>query len=188
VERLLKKSGCRLKELDALAVSSGPGSFTGIRVGMTFVSMLAQSLQKPAAAVSLLEAEANRAWRSLKAKKVDGIGIVYPAVRDELYFQIFKRDLKPLGEPLWILPHAWPKTFVDMCQGRRIALAGPAARIASKHLKSTKAPVEVWQGRPLGADELIEPALKKLAVGSTELSPLYLKPAYYERATASAAN
>jgi len=248
VERLLKKAGCRLQDLDALAAASGPGSFTGIRVGMTFVSVLAQSLGKPAAAVSLLEAEAARAWPILEKQGAHGVGVVYPAVRDELYFQVFvpgaapvaahgantapgaareeddmradnatgtareehdlragnapgaagaendspavpgKAGLRPFGEPLWVSPEAWPKVFYEHSAGRRIALAGPAAQSALRRLKPGKRTIKAWQGPPLSAAGLIGPALKKLASGSGELAPLYLKPAYYERNAPRAAH
>src|SRR4051812_39160976 len=44
------------RDIDAFAVASGPGSFTGLRVGLAAIKALAEVLQKPIAAVSLLEA------------------------------------------------------------------------------------------------------------------------------------
>jgi tRNA threonylcarbamoyladenosine biosynthesis protein TsaB len=46
------------REVDGFAVVSGPGSFTGLRVGLAAIKALAEVLQKPIAAVSLLEAVA----------------------------------------------------------------------------------------------------------------------------------
>jgi len=58
---LLEKHGYRKRDLAAFAVVSGPGSFTGLRVGLAAIKALAEALQKPIAAISLLEAVA---WKS----------------------------------------------------------------------------------------------------------------------------
>jgi tRNA threonylcarbamoyladenosine biosynthesis protein TsaB len=55
---LLEKHRCTKNDLDAFAVASGPGSFTGLRVGLAAIKALGEALQKPIAAVSLLEAVA----------------------------------------------------------------------------------------------------------------------------------
>ena len=59
ISALLAKHGHTKSELAAFAVVSGPGSFTGLRVGLAAVKALAEVLQKPIAAVSLLEAIAS---------------------------------------------------------------------------------------------------------------------------------
>lgn len=58
VATLLARHGFSKDQLDAFAVTSGPGSFTGLRVGLAAIKALAEVLQKPIAAVSLLEAVA----------------------------------------------------------------------------------------------------------------------------------
>ena len=55
---LLAKHGFNKKEIGAFAVASGPGSFTGLRVGLAAIKALAEVLHKPIGAVSLLEAVA----------------------------------------------------------------------------------------------------------------------------------
>ena len=55
---LLQRHRLTKRDIDAFAVVSGPGSFTGLRVGLAAVKALAEILQKPIAAVSLLEAVA----------------------------------------------------------------------------------------------------------------------------------
>jgi len=52
---LLEKHGFRKTEIDAFIVVSGPGSFTGLRVGLAAIKALAEILQKPIVPVSLLE-------------------------------------------------------------------------------------------------------------------------------------
>lgn len=59
VESLLKTTGMKLEEIDVLAVNAGPGSFTGVRIGVATVKGLSLPLNKPCASVSTLEAMAH---------------------------------------------------------------------------------------------------------------------------------
>ncbi len=56
IAALLENHGYRKSDLAAFAVVSGPGSFTGLRVGLAAIKALAEALQKPIATISLLEA------------------------------------------------------------------------------------------------------------------------------------
>jgi tRNA threonylcarbamoyladenosine biosynthesis protein TsaB len=56
IAALLTKHGFNKTDMGGFAVVSGPGSFTGVRVGLAAIKALAEVLQKPIAAVSLLEA------------------------------------------------------------------------------------------------------------------------------------
>lgn len=73
VAKLLQENGLQPREIEGFAVTSGPGSFTGLRVGLSAVKGLAEVLQKPIVTVSLLEAlatfspEAGRAMTALDA-------------------------------------------------------------------------------------------------------------------------
>jgi tRNA threonylcarbamoyladenosine biosynthesis protein TsaB len=58
IAALLEKHGLGKSDLGAFAVASGPGSFTGLRVGLAAIKALAEALKKPIAAISLLEAVA----------------------------------------------------------------------------------------------------------------------------------
>jgi tRNA threonylcarbamoyl adenosine modification protein YeaZ len=61
VSSVLGKASAKLSEVDCFAVAAGPGSFTGLRVGLTAVKGWAEVWQKPIAAVSVLEAVAAQA-------------------------------------------------------------------------------------------------------------------------------
>jgi tRNA threonylcarbamoyladenosine biosynthesis protein TsaB len=56
IAELLKKHSSNKCDLEAFAVASGPGSFTGLRVGLAGIKALAEALQKPIVAISVLEA------------------------------------------------------------------------------------------------------------------------------------
>src|SRR5580698_2852319 len=70
IAALLAKHGHAKSDLSAFAAVSGPGSFTGLRVGLAAIKALAEILEKPIAAVSLLEAVV---WSSRNAGRVLGI-------------------------------------------------------------------------------------------------------------------
>lgn len=59
IAALLAKHHFTKHDLEAFAVASGPGSFTGLRVGLAAIKAFAEVLEKPIAAVSLLEAVAS---------------------------------------------------------------------------------------------------------------------------------
>ena len=58
IDALLSKHNLKKEDIEAICAASGPGSFTGLRVGLAAVKALAEVLKKPIAAVSLLEAVA----------------------------------------------------------------------------------------------------------------------------------
>ena len=85
---LLEKHGRVPAQLDGFVAVSGPGSFTGLRVGLSAIKGLAEVLKKPIAIVSLLEALATLSYEQ---------GIVATALdagREEVYFGVydFTRD------------------------------------------------------------------------------------------------
>ena len=56
IARLLSENNLKKSDIEAFAAATGPGSFTGLRIGLTAVKGLAEILHKPIAAVSVLEA------------------------------------------------------------------------------------------------------------------------------------
>ncbi|WP_155593745.1 tRNA (adenosine(37)-N6)-threonylcarbamoyltransferase complex dimerization subunit type 1 TsaB [Lysinibacillus cavernae] len=56
IEEILARVGLKPNDLDAIAVSEGPGSYTGVRIGVTLAKTLAWTLQKPLVGVSSLQA------------------------------------------------------------------------------------------------------------------------------------
>jgi tRNA threonylcarbamoyladenosine biosynthesis protein TsaB len=84
ISELLKTHNLTKRDIDAFAVASGPGSFTGLRVGLAAIKALAETLEKPIAAVSLLEAVAHSA--GIEGEVVAALD----AGRGEIYFGKFR--------------------------------------------------------------------------------------------------
>lgn len=85
IAALLARHGSTKSDIAAFAVVSGPGSFTGLRVGLAAIKALAEVLQKPIAAVSLLEAVA---WSSSTPGRILA---ALNAGRNEIYAGDYKR-------------------------------------------------------------------------------------------------
>jgi tRNA threonylcarbamoyladenosine biosynthesis protein TsaB len=86
---LLDETSMKLNEFDLFAVCTGPGSFTGLRVGLAAVKGFAEVYQKPVAGVSGLEAVA--------AQSRSGAMTVIPVLdarRGQLYFGKYRRERK----------------------------------------------------------------------------------------------
>ena len=67
VDELLRETGIAPDELDAVAVGKGPGSYTGLRIGVSFAKGLCYGLQKPLVAVGSLDALAEVAREDYEA-------------------------------------------------------------------------------------------------------------------------
>jgi tRNA threonylcarbamoyladenosine biosynthesis protein TsaB len=86
LEFLLKELSLRLDEFDLFAVAAGPGSFTGLRVGLTAVKGWAEVYRKPAVAISALEAVASQSHSSNAV-----VVPVLDARRGQVYFGVYRQ-------------------------------------------------------------------------------------------------
>lgn len=177
VSKLLRAARLKPKDIDAFVAPTGPGRFTGIRVGLTFAGILAKALGKKAIGVSWLEA---CAWRSAAA---DPIVAVVPGWKGEFFFQVFRRSAEgPVATrpPRWSDPAGLAKRIEEDLEGADRCLVGPGAEEALKLLpgRAVAEPGDV----ALDASALLAPARAQLERGRfAEFAPLYLKPAHYEK-------
>ena len=93
VENLLASTGTDKSALDAVAVARGPGSFTGVRIGVAAVKGLCWALEKPAIGVSTLEA---MAWNGVNRGEGTLVCCCMDARRSQVYNALFAiKDGKP---------------------------------------------------------------------------------------------
>lgn len=162
VDQALAESGKALADVSRIAVTIGPGSFTGIRVGVAAARGFALALSVPSVGVSTLASLAGSA-----SKKHPGLPVLVAmdAKRDELYCQIFEADGSPRTEA----------QIVELDDAKRIFanFQGIICGSATRHLTDTLLPdvaevdaVDIGTVARLGA--AADPAQGKP-------SPLYLR-------------
>lgn len=97
VQRIMGKADIRYDELSCVAVSVGPGSFTGVRVGLAAADGIALAADLPMVGVSVMEAVAFDV--SEKYPETKDICIVLETKRDDYYVQRFS-GMVPVSEPM----------------------------------------------------------------------------------------
>jgi tRNA threonylcarbamoyladenosine biosynthesis protein TsaB len=153
LEILLARHGLNVGEVQCFAAASGPGSFTGVRVGLTAVKGLAEATGKPVVAVSNLRALAWFGSAPLRATVLDARrGEVYAAVYNDrlepvmpesvLKYEVWRQTLPPHGFEL-ISPdfssfHSQIDSSIPTVTAPR-ALAGAIGRIAWREFRGGRA-------------------------------------------------
>ena len=102
--RLLGRHGRRVDQMACFAAAAGPGSFTGVRVGLACVKGLAEAAGRKVVAVSNLEALARFGSAEQRA-------VVLDARRGEIYGAVYGAAREVLGEPVVTRFPAWLETL-----------------------------------------------------------------------------
>ncbi|TFV92204.1 tRNA (adenosine(37)-N6)-threonylcarbamoyltransferase complex dimerization subunit type 1 TsaB [Algoriphagus kandeliae] len=93
IEDVMKEGGYQLKDLSAVAVSGGPGSYTGLRIGASTAKGLAFALEIPLISVDTLQAMAVQAWRQ-------NPNAIVVSMLDARRMEVFREVFGPSGEVL----------------------------------------------------------------------------------------
>lgn len=118
---LLDSAGLTFADIDRFAVTTGPGSFTGIRVALAAAHGLALGTGKPIVGVTNFEALAAAAAEASIAES--RLLVAIDSRRAELFVQLFDRTGTALSEPAMLAPDA----IRDWAGPEQVALAGDAA-------------------------------------------------------------
>ena len=183
VEHILKNTGLTVADMDAIAVAAGPGSFTGIRIGVAAAKGLAFAADKPAVGVSTLAAMARN------VAFCDGLVVcAMDARRQQVYNALFQAkdgqltrltpdraiSLEELAAEL--ANDLRPKTVVG--DGARLCFAhltevGISCRLAPAHLVMQNAMSVALEAEAMAAEGNL--------VSAQALEPVYLRPAQADR-------
>jgi tRNA threonylcarbamoyladenosine biosynthesis protein TsaB len=170
IAALLCNHGFRKTDIDAFVVVSGPGSFTGLRVGLAAIKGLAEILKKPIAPVSLLElvAIASRAEGRVAAALDAGRGEVYVGE-----YEVGGESAKVAHERLLTKDEF-------LSAGKLATVATPDEKLAAV---ARAAGLSVFSVATPGAAEIARLGWRKLRAGAT-VTPEQLEANYIRRTDA----
>ena len=145
IDESLKDAGVTLADVDLFACALGPGSFTGIRIGIATVKALASTLDRPALGVPTLKAVAHAAGPSQTTVAL------LPAGRGELFAQAFSVSAEGDVVELDQAAHLSPQKLIEKYRNLTgVMWAGPGAELQSKFLQAAAAGLGFQFGEPDG--------------------------------------
>ena len=178
-EDMLKNAELTLEDVDLLAVAHGPGSFTGIRIGVSTVKGLCWGAEKPCVGVSTLEA---MTWHGLAAG-----GLICPVMdarRAQVYNALFRIEN---GRPVRLCPDR-AISLEELSEelralGESVFLVGDGAEITRSFLDAQQIPCRVAPDNLVWQDAwgVAMAAQDKEPIGGEALLPVYLRLSQAER-------
>lgn len=123
IDEILNEAGIKATQLDAIAVSEGPGSYTGLRIGVSAAKGICYAIGKPLIDISTLKALA----LAMQYESTDG-DLLIPAIdarRMEIYTAVYDLQLNELTAPGSVIVDEF--FFRNLPGHKRIIMAGDGA-------------------------------------------------------------
>ena len=176
---LLEDAGVALGEIDTFAVATGPGSFTGLRIGIATMQGLAFAAGKPLIGVSAFEALAREAAATAPGRVATWID----AWRGEVYAALYEDGVEAQAPTI-----ASPAALLARLRGTRTRFIGDAADIYRDVILDTLAADAVMADpvAPLLAGTIARLAAQRANAGDRP-APHSIRPVYIRRAEAERA-
>ena len=138
VAAVLEEAGVTIRDVDLFAVTGGPGSFTGLRIGIATVKSFAATLTRPCVGIPTLFAVGHAAGASARTVAM------LPAGRGEVFAQLVavdsSGDVRALEEP----SHLSPQNLFERIAGmRNLKWAGEAAQTYAGMIRASAAAMNV---------------------------------------------
>ena len=177
VDEVLKQGGCKIAELNGVAVSIGPGSYTGLRIGVSTAKGIAYTAGIPVMAVSTLESIAQGAkalWSETSTESVQIVPMI-DARRMEVFTTRFTYDMQPLEEVSAKIIDE--NTFAELLSEQKVLFCGNGMPKCRELLSSF--PNACFIDTPVSAKNMLPTALRKWQNNDFEdvayFEPFYLK-------------
>lgn len=183
INDVLRYTDTKAQDLDYLAVAAGPGSFTGVRIGVAAVKGMALALDLPCVGVSTLEA---MAW-NLVGRERATVCAVMDARCKQVYQAFFEVDETSVTRQCEDRAISIEQLGQEIAKaGRPVMLVGDGAQLCIKELKDTGlvqlAPLAIRYQRASG---VAQAAMESIRLGQTldgdGLRPIYLRLPQAER-------
>jgi tRNA threonylcarbamoyladenosine biosynthesis protein TsaB len=177
IQEVLAEAGLTINQVDAVAVSKGPGSYTGLRIGVSTAKGICYALGKPLISVGTLEAMAYGAI--LNHHEIDSETLICPmldARRMEVYYAVFDRDLHEIKtDRASVITEDY---FSEILKTSKLLLLGDGAE-KCRPLFINQVAINIIPGFSISARYMIKPGLKKYNHHQFEdvayFEPFYLK-------------
>lgn len=177
IDELLKKVSLDITDIDLFACSEGPGSFTGLRIGIGTIKGLAYGLGKSVVGVSTLEALAHN---------IDFTDLVICPIMDARKGQVYNGLYRYNGNTLECITEPRALSIEELCQEltERTIFVGDGVNVHKEKIKEllgNKAVFASPQNLLQRAGSVAYAALKKEAVSAEDLIAVYLRKPQAER-------
>ena len=188
VAATMAAAACAFAELDLVAVTVGPGSFTGLRIGLAAARGIALAAGVPALGVTSFAAIAE-ALPPLDAARAFAIAI--DDRRGGAYWQVFDAGRSPLEPPRALAAETLPEALAAAAEGRALLFAGDGAgrlREVQARAGAAAAALEIDAGRagPIDAADVARLAARlapdRLRAGAAGMAPMAAPTPLYLRA------
>ena len=182
IEACVLESGHAFPDLDAIAISKGPGSFTGLRIGVSTAKGLCYALDKPLIAVNSLQSMAALVVKQELVGEADLLCPMIDARRMEIYTALFNKDAEFVTETsAQIIDN---KSFESVLADKKVLFFGDGMMKCRELLKSSENALFLTKNTnsALGMVNFSEKAYKNSQFESTAyFEPFYLKDFFVAR-------
>lgn len=173
IQKLLADAGLTIQHLDAVAVTIGPGSYTGLRVGLSAAKGICFALNKPLITINTLEMMAY----ATREQNVDLLCPMIDARRMEVFTAVYDKSFREIISPCAMIIDG--SSFDKLLASRKVLFSGNGSKKLQEVLFHSNA---LFSGIVATAADMIQLAEKKFSkkefadLAYTE--PLYLKEFY----------